>query len=168
VFGVPVSAFVLGSVVWYRNEVGTALACAMPQLVSALPSVLIMVAKAVAVAPVRFDRLAGSTAATSGNGPKVKPNTPPPVPAYSADGSRGSTARALTLVWVRPVLIALQVPPPSVLLNTPPSAPAYRVLVVSESMARAVTLVLVRPVLLALQLPPPLVLLNTPPPFVPA
>src|SRR6266542_4755570 len=71
--------------------------------------------------------------------------------------------------FVRPVLTAVQLPPPSTLLNTPPPlVPAYTVADVTGSMARALTYRFVRPVLTATQLPPPLMLLNTPVQEVPA
>src|SRR6266568_1513438 len=70
----------------------------------------------------------------------------------------------------RPVLTALQLPPPLVLLYTPANRvpTTYSVAGVWESIAREDTPRSGRPVLTALQFPPPLVLLKTPPPAVPA
>src|SRR6266498_3108604 len=75
---------------------------------------------------------------------------------------------AETVMFVRPVLTAVQLPPPLTLLNTPPPpVPAYTVAGVAGSITRAFTFRFVRPPLAAVQLPPPLTLLNTPPPVVP-
>ena len=56
--------------------------------------------------------------------------------------------------YVRPVLTAAQLPPPSALLNTPTAVPAYTVAGVKGSIAR-VTAVDVRPVLARVQLSHP-------------
>src|SRR6266498_2931151 len=93
---------------------------------------------------------------------------PPPVAAYTVVGVNGSIARALTVRNVRPVLAAVQLPPPLRLLKTPPQVAAYSVAGVSGSIARALTLRFVRPLVTAVQLPPPLRLLNTPAQAVPA
>jgi len=68
-------------------------------------------------------------------------NAPAAVPAYSVLGVVGSMASPWTVraMPLRPVLIALQLPPLLVLWKTPPAVPAYSVLGVVGSMASAWT-----------------------------
>jgi hypothetical protein len=63
VFGVPTSAFVAGSVVWYEKLAGMKVIGCKPQLSAVVSSMLMTVANAVAVSPTWTERLLGSTAA---------------------------------------------------------------------------------------------------------
>jgi hypothetical protein len=65
VFGVPVSAFVFGSVVWKLKLAGMLACSEMPTLTAVASPVLMIVTKAVAGIPTCTDRLAGNTAATN-------------------------------------------------------------------------------------------------------
>jgi hypothetical protein len=64
VFGVPVTALVLGFVVWNTKLAGMLVAGAIVQVEASSGPASIIVAKAVGVAPSSTERLNGSTAAT--------------------------------------------------------------------------------------------------------
>jgi hypothetical protein len=69
VLAVPVTALVAGLVVWKTKlAAGSVVAGAMEQLEAAPGPALMIVAKAVAVAPISIERLSGKTAATSAAG----------------------------------------------------------------------------------------------------
>ena len=65
VLGVPVTALLVGSVVWNVNLAGTIVTGTMAQLVATLMPELMIVANVVAALPTCTERLDGSTAATS-------------------------------------------------------------------------------------------------------
>ena len=65
VLGVPVTALLVGSVVWNVNLAGTIVTGTMAQLVATLMPELMIVANAVTALPTCTERLDGSTAATS-------------------------------------------------------------------------------------------------------
>src|SRR5262249_6647432 len=90
-------------------------------------------------------------------------NTPPPsVAAYKMVGVTGLIASARIAVLVRPVLIAVQLPPASTLLKTPSPVPAKTIVGFTGSTASAWIAMFVSPVLAGVQFAPPSVLLNTP------
>src|SRR3984885_15524727 len=102
VFGVPVSALVVGSVVWKRKVDGIVVNGRIVQVKASAGPASIIVAKAVAVLPISMERLSGSTAAT-----RVK------FPIVSA------TNVAVTEVAAATVTVQLSMP-----LHPPPDHPA--------------------------------------------
>src|SRR5512146_2461634 len=94
------------------------------------------------------------------------------MPAVRDPPEAGETARALTILFVKPVLTAVQLVPLSVERKMPPPlVPAKRYLPdppEAGEMARALTSMFVKPALISVQLVPLLVERKTPPPLVPA
>src|SRR5262245_35601405 len=84
------------------------------------------------------------------------------VPAYSVPGAVGSMAMETTIGSVRPVLIWVHEPPPTVLTETPPTPPAYTVEGDEGSTISDVTRMGTSPPVSGDQLSPPSTVLNTP------
>src|SRR5262245_3773153 len=98
--GLPVTRLVAGSVVWNANCAGTVVTGATRHPTASPPPVLIMVAKAVAVAPTCTERLAGRTAArrlTEVEGTsRTRTQSPFPGPSALSPGVVKSRRPALT------------------------------------------------------------------------
>src|SRR5262245_5159118 len=125
VLGEPVTALVLGSVVWNDSVAGSVVSKPMPQLKAVTLAGLMIVAKAVAVADTSTERLDGKTDASTAtgahpSGSSAKSKTPVPFETACTHTPAGVMARAFRIEFVRPVLNAAQLAPALTLLNTPP------------------------------------------------